>query len=434
MKTPVFLLLLLSFSVLNFSGRIENKSRLVQLPIRFQDGYGSFKKPNIGFRVLGWHSIAPDWARTESPITGIPDSWNQITKRQIFFDFRQFAYQNFRQGLVSEETVKEFFDPGYSHSGHAYSSDPIHCFVNIIYGKTPDGEIRYKLDANNNLDFSDEEEVAPAELNLQKLDSLLDTKNKQQVTYQAYRNSKTINLIAPVLVLQHKGSIMVNIPVHGEATIENKRIDVSSANFGSLDFDQVAICFEGDRGIGPYKMNQFFSINSNRFQIVGVNLDKELLLLKTIPNDSLVFSGQVQLNAPKFRLQEFKSTKEISLSQYAGKFLLLNFWGSWCAPCRHEFPQLKSVYNQLDKTKIDFVGVAVDDFEALEKYLSKEPLPWKQALVSEDSPIVKDYSIASYPTTILIEPNGKVIAKNIRLDFLLDSIKSTMSRWYEKEK
>ncbi|RYD74896.1 MAG: TlpA family protein disulfide reductase, partial [Sphingobacteriales bacterium] len=71
-------------------------------------------------------------------------------------------------------------------------------------------------------------------------------------------------------------------------------------------------------------------------------------------------------------------------------------------------------YKKLDSNKIAFLGIAVDDKEQLKKYIEKEKILWPQILSNEENKIKDIYNIDSYPTTLLIDPNGKIIAKNLR--------------------
>ena len=131
--------------------------------------------------------------------------------------------------------------------------------------------------------------------------------------------------------------------------------------------------------------------------------------------------------APEFALPDVNG-KMVRLSSYRGKYLLLDFWASWCGPCRQESPNVVKVYNQYKGKRFDVLGVSLDDSK--EKWLQaidKDGLKWKQLseLKSWQSSVVSLYKLESIPATYLIDPNGIVIAKNVHgkaLDQKLEKI------------
>jgi peroxiredoxin len=123
-----------------------------------------------------------------------------------------------------------------------------------------------------------------------------------------------------------------------------------------------------------------------------------------------------------FSGKEVIKEEPISLDQYKGKYLYLDFWGTWCQGCIDEIPNLKSTYAQIDTSKIEFLGIANDNEEDLKAYIEENELNWKQLCTSESNRIDKLYNIQSYPTTFLIDPEGRIVASNLRGEDLLDTL------------
>lgn len=127
----------------------------------------------------------------------------------------------------------------------------------------------------------------------------------------------------------------------------------------------------------------------------------------------------------------------ISLSQFKGKYVLIDFWGSWCAPCRSANPHLKELYAKYKDKGFEILGVSsekVDDVNAAKalwkKAIETDGLTWPQVLNNElgmKVDVVKLYGVDAYPTKLLIDKGGNIIARwqgaeSRELDLKLKSI------------
>ncbi len=112
-------------------------------------------------------------------------------------------------------------------------------------------------------------------------------------------------------------------------------------------------------------------------------------------------------------------TRPVRLSDYVGqgKYVLVDFWASWCGPCRGEVPNLKAVYEKYAGDGFDMVSVAVWDrpADAL-KAIEAEGMTWHQIVCSEKTNQVPTqvYGIEGIPQIILISPEGRVVGENLR--------------------
>ncbi len=136
----------------------------------------------------------------------------------------------------------------------------------------------------------------------------------------------------------------------------------------------------------------------------------------------------VALNAmaPEFAEADI-SGKMVSLSSFRGKYVLLDFWASWCGPCRAENPNVVKAYNQYKDKNFTIVGFSLDGEGAKAQWLNaiqKDGLAWTQLseLRGWKSKTADLYAIRAIPQNFLLDPNGKIIAKNLRGDALKDKL------------
>ena len=110
---------------------------------------------------------------------------------------------------------------------------------------------------------------------------------------------------------------------------------------------------------------------------------------------------------------------EFALSQLKGKYVLLDFWGSWCKPCREEHPKLVDLYNKFHPGNNDGSGFEIVSFgvernpENWQRAIKDDQLEWPYHFVSTnlfDHPVVEAYKVKQIPTRFLINPEGIIIA------------------------
>jgi thiol-disulfide isomerase/thioredoxin len=109
------------------------------------------------------------------------------------------------------------------------------------------------------------------------------------------------------------------------------------------------------------------------------------------------------------------------INQYKGKVVVVDFWATWCGPCRAELPNLKNVYEKYHNKGLEVVGVSLDENkDDLIKFLAENHLPWKILVSTEahhsgfDNPIADNYGISGIPTVFLMNRQGKVVSLSAR--------------------
>lgn len=134
--------------------------------------------------------------------------------------------------------------------------------------------------------------------------------------------------------------------------------------------------------------------------------------------------------APDFS-QPDSTGQTIKLSDFRGKYVLLDFWASWCIPCRAENPNVKKAYEQYKNKNFTVLGVSLDRSNARASWLKAiqhDGLTWPQVsdLKFWDNEAAVLYGLKSIPQNFLIDPQGKIIAKNLRGEALQETLQSLL--------
>lgn len=134
--------------------------------------------------------------------------------------------------------------------------------------------------------------------------------------------------------------------------------------------------------------------------------------------------------APNFSAADPKG-KIISLKESLGKVTLIDFWASWCPPCREENPKLVILYNELHREGFNIISVSLDeDPLKWKKAIGKDKMTWTQIsnLKEMKDPIAIQYGVTQIPTTFLLDANGKIVALEIYGDALKAKIKELLGK------
>jgi thiol-disulfide isomerase/thioredoxin len=121
----------------------------------------------------------------------------------------------------------------------------------------------------------------------------------------------------------------------------------------------------------------------------------------------------------------------VSLKQSMGKVTLIDFWASWCSPCRKENPKVVALYKEFHSKGFNIISVSLDrDANNWKEAIEKDGLTWTQVsnLKEMDDPIVKRYGVTLIPTTFLLDAQGKVVG----IDLTHEEMKLKISNLLQK--
>ncbi|WP_339704833.1 TlpA disulfide reductase family protein [uncultured Kriegella sp.] len=361
----------------------------------------------------------------------LPDSLIDMKEYLFVLNDFQFFYQNYKQGIYS----KEFFLKKAKGNRRKLkdtirlSDKKIKSTISVVAGYAADSTVVYIVDANNNNDYSDD---TPRVLldNVMKEDDIV--ANSESVDIEYY-DGETIKKDTQLVMITKSGngkniSLSFRFPQYryGKVTLgKNDYLIVAE----SMTFNP-SIFFVKDR---PYfnildqkfKINpsQYLEIDGNYVQYTPLsqNLDKIKLTISYTDQESKIIpvSNQVGMFAPEVSGINILNNTKISLKEHRGKYVFLDFWSTACPPCIMEFTKIRAVYDKFSEKEIAIIGIAdVAGNIDLKDFLADENVTWPNIHEENPSTIMNGYNINLYPTTYLVDPNGKIIATNLRWDDL----------------
>ncbi len=148
---------------------------------------------------------------------------------------------------------------------------------------------------------------------------------------------------------------------------------------------------------------------------------KQLAILSKLPTK---IEGRkrsvIGATAPDFTMNDVNK-KPVTLSDYKGKYVLLDFWASWCVPCRKDNPFLKAAYEKFKDKNFTIISVSVDqDSKSWKQAITKDQLHWTHISdLKSPNKVAELYGVQPIPDNFLIDPQGKIIERGLHGEYLL---------------
>ncbi|MCI0506434.1 MAG: TlpA family protein disulfide reductase [Gammaproteobacteria bacterium] len=116
--------------------------------------------------------------------------------------------------------------------------------------------------------------------------------------------------------------------------------------------------------------------------------------------------------APDFSLQDTEG-KRHALQDYRGKVVIVNFWATWCPPCRYELPSMERAYQRLKDAGVEMLAINVgEDADTIFTFTADYPVTFP-LLMDRDSKVINDYPVMGLPTTYVIDNKGRLVYRAI---------------------
>lgn len=414
--------------------------------IKFEDA----NPDTLGLSLLG--DMANDsWIiPVKEEIKKYPENYETINTFYLPVQFGQYAINLASKNKEVHELIleddSEFYNTGMKYSQYLhsrYTTEPVDCIISVCVVKKGENEFVI-IDVNNDEDFTNDPVLPYSTIPANTTPDMATIQKQEYVDSNAYveycdRNKKVISKEIPIRFSKISTDSRQNYLYSirnikcGTLSIDNEEYLVTLSDGQNLDYSvESTISIDSNKNSKfddkdcSARLFQPFSFNGNSYNLYEMDPMGDYIILEK----SDVPVVQVGFQSPDFDSITIDS-KRFKLSEYRGKFVLIEFWGTWCGPCIGETPFLKEAYAQFNKKGFEIVGIGVhDDLDRIKTYIQENKIGWTQ-IYQKSNEIVKLYQVDGFPSAFLVNTEGVLVNKGSELRG--ENLKSTLEQYFKND-
>ena len=235
--------------------------------------------------------------------------------------------------------------------------------------------------------------------------------------------------------VEKKYYLFVSIPEHKKGEIKVNGVDFNvfvSNSFTRMNYvkERVSIFItpKSDallselEGNMPYKIGDVFNVKGHDYLIDSISKWGDKLYINYIGKNERPEGISEGYYLPKFEAKYLDNTV-FDFAKYSEKYVLFDFWGTWCVPCIKLIPELKELHAEFTNKNFALISIAYDEnAEKVMDFVIKEDMNWAHLFVgrsqNDENSAISKLKVTKFPTTILISPEGKIIGRDLAIDEL----------------
>jgi len=428
-------------------GCSESKTDFV-VKLNSQDGYGIFMPGN----VILWPSRDSIFYRN------VPKDIDEYVVRSLPLQPTQYYWNKYLDGNIEKEQF-ENIAKYYKIDTTKLTTVTVDCEVLFLIGTKSNKRVII-VDSDNDEDFGNEkifEYEYP--LSKEKQKEVEDSLPTVLTQYEYFENNQLLTKKIKIKPIPYKGSLGINFNTDnqtekkyflfasfpefkkGNISLNGQDLEIFVSNgFSRVNFlkERISLFITSNadslpselKGDIPYQIGDIFNVTGHDYLIDSVTNWGDKLLIKYVGLNSKPIGITEGFYIPKFEAKHLDNSI-FELNQHPNKYILLDFWGTWCNPCIALIPELKKLNSEFKNNNFIIVSVAYDrDAQKVLDFVKNKQMDWEHVFVNQTQPdknsLIEKLKITSFPTTILIAPNGKIIARNKTINELRKILKNAL--------
>lgn len=405
--------------------------------LRSNEGYGTFLPGN----VILWPNNDSIYYRN------VPNDINEFVVRCLPIQKGQYYWNRYLNNQLDKETFVNIIDY-YKVDTTKLANEYVDCEVLFLIGTKIDKRVII-VDSDNDEDFGNEKVL--------EYDYPISIEKQQEKTpnlpvvltqYDYFENNTVNTKTVKIMPSPYKGSMGVSFNTDNEVekkyflfagfpeykqgaiSLNKTNCDVFVSNYFSSNtyennrtklfiFPKSDIIPSELNGDIPYRIGDIFNIKGHDYLIDSISRWGDSLFIKYVGENVYPRGITEGFYMPKFSAK-YLDNSVFTIEQYEGKYLLFDFWGTWCIPCIKLIPELQKLNSDYKDKDFVLVSVAFDsDPKQVINFINENQMDWKHLFVnqnqSDKNSIIEKLKISSFPSTILLDPSGEIIARNKEL-------------------